>query len=401
MGDSKSYKEIPLSVPNLDMDILENIKETIESGWVSTGGRFITEFEKMMEEYTGIKKLGGGARSFQSGTAALHLALRALGVEAGDEVIVPTLTFIASVNPVKYLGAEPVFMDCDDTLNMDPIKLEEFLEKECNIIDGKVINKKTTKQIKGIVIVHIFGNPADMEALMRIKEKYNLFLIEDSAEALGSYYTEGKYKGYHCGTIGDAGIYSFNANKIITSGNGGMIVSRDHELLNKVNFWGVQAKTDPLRYVHGDIGYNYRMTNISAAYGVSQLAKIENFIRVKEKNYEAYKEGVEKVEGLELLPFKKNSRANKWFYSLMINFEKFNFDREETMKLLSEKGIGTRPIWGLIHEQIPYQDCQAYNIEKAEYYSERVLNIPCSSNLKISDVDYVIEQLKSISVESV
>ena len=396
MGDSKSYKEIPLSVPNLDMDILENIKETIESGWVSTGGRFITEFEKMMEEYTGIKKLGGGARSFQSGTAALHLALRALGVEAGDEVIVPTLTFIASVNPVKYLGAEPVFMDCDDTLNMDPIKLEEFLEKECNIIDGKVINKKTNKQIKGIIIVHIFGNPADMEALMRIKEKYNLFLIEDSAEALGSYYTEGKYKGYHCGTIGDAGIYSFNANKIITSGNGGMIVSRDHELLNKVNFWGVQAKTDPLRYVHGDIGYNYRMTNISAAYGVSQLAKIENFIQVKEANYEAYKEGIEKIEGLELLPFKKNSRANKWFYSLMIDKENYGFDREELMILLKQKGIHTRPIWGLIHEQIPYQNNHSYKIVKAREYSEMVLNIPCSSSLKEEDALHVIEVLKLI-----
>jgi dTDP-4-amino-4,6-dideoxygalactose transaminase len=183
-------KTIPLSVPNLSLDILENVKETIETGWVSTGGRFIIEFENKIARYVGVER----AVSCQSGTAGLHLALRVLGIEPGDEVIVPTLTFIAAVNPVGYMGAEPVFMDCDDTLNMDMDKLELFLENECRFKEGKVINKKTGKVIKAIIIVHVFGNPANMERLMDIKEKYGLKVLEDATEA----FYPGPGLGGHC-----------------------------------------------------------------------------------------------------------------------------------------------------------------------------------------------------------
>ncbi|HBC97333.1 MAG TPA: aminotransferase DegT, partial [Clostridium sp.] len=182
-------------------------------------------------------------------------------------VIVPTVTFIAAVNPVKYVGAEPVFMDCDNTLDMDMDKLEEFLQNQCTFKDGKTVNKNTGRTVKAVIIVHVFGNPADMERLMNIKEKYNLKVIEDSTEALGSYYTKGKYAGKYCGTIGDIGVYSFNANKIITTGGGGMVVSGSQELLDKAAFLSVQAKTDPLYFIHDEIGYNYRMTNIQAAFG--------------------------------------------------------------------------------------------------------------------------------------
>lgn len=255
---------IPLSVPNLSFDILENVKETIETGWVSTGGRFIKEFEKKIVKYVGVER----AIPTQSGTVGLHLALNVIGIE----VIVSTLTFIAAVNPVKYMGAEPVFMDCDDTLNMDMYKLEEFLENECDFIDGKVINKLTEKQIKAILEVHGFGNSLNMEKLIKLRDKYNLKVIEDATEALGSYYFEGKYAGKHCGTIGDIGVYSFNANKIITTGSGGMVVSNNQELLDRVNFLGVQAKTDPLYCIHDEAGYNYRMTNIQAAFERIKLA---------------------------------------------------------------------------------------------------------------------------------
>lgn len=385
-------KQIPLSVPNLDLDILDNIRETIETGWVSTDGRFIQEFEEGIARYCGIDKLGGGVKSFQSGTAALHLALLLLGVEVGDEVICPTLTFIATVNPIKYLGADPVFMDCDDSLNMDPEKVEEFLETQCDFVDGKVINRISGKQIKGMIVVHIFGNPANMERLMEIKEKYNLFLIEDAAEALGSYYTEGKYAGRYCGTIGDAGVYSFNANKIITAGSGGCLVSMNHDLLDAANLLGVQAKTDPWRYIHDDIGYNYRMTNIAAAFGVSQLFRLESFIQTKHRNYEEYKQQLESIEGLELLPFEKGTRPNKWFYSVMIHDE-FGMDRETLMTKLMEDGVCTRPIWGLIHEQKPYEDCISYKIEKAKFYGERILNFPCSTNLSQYDLRKITDIL--------
>ncbi len=383
-------KPIPLSVPNLSLDILENVKETIETGWVSTGGRFITEFEEKISKYVGVER----AVACQSGTAGLHLAMRVLGIEPGDEVIVPTLTFIAAVNPVKYMGAEPIFMDCDETLNMDMDKLEEFLENECNYKDGKVINKKTKRQVKAIVVVHIFGNPANMEKLMRIKEKYNLKVIEDSTEALGSYYLEGKYTGKHCGTIGDIGVYSFNANKIITTGGGGMIVSNNQELLDKVAFLGVQAKTDSLYFVHDEIGYNYRMSNIQAAFGTDQIDRLERFIETKIKNYNLYKEAIENIEGLTLLPFRDDTRANHWFYSVVVDEEKYGMDRDELLIKLNEAKIQTRPLWRLIHNQKPYLDSQAYKIEKAEYYEKNLINVPCSSNLSEDEVEVVLEKLK-------
>jgi aminotransferase in exopolysaccharide biosynthesis len=384
-------KFIPLSVPNLSLDILENIKETIETGWVSTGGRFIKEFEEKIAKYVGVEK----AVSCQSGTAGLHLALRVLGIEPGDEVIVPTVTFIAAVNPVKYMGAEPVFMDCDDTLNMDMDKLEEFLENECQFVDGKVINKKTNRVIKAVIVVHVFGNPANIEKLMEIKEKYNLKVVEDATEALGSYYLEGKYAGRFCGTIGDIGVYSFNANKIITTGGGGMVVSNNKELLDRAAFLSVQAKTDPLYFIHDEVGYNYRMTNIQAAFGVDQIDRLEGFIETKIRNYNLYKEAIEKIEGLTLLTFRPDTRANHWFYSVIVDKEKYGIDRDELLRKLNDNNIQTRPLWRLIHKQEPYLENQGYKIEKAYYYDKNLINVPCSSNLTEEDVEVVIENLRT------
>ena len=383
-------RQIPLSVPNLSLDILENIKECIETGWVSTGGRFISELEEKIAKYVGVKR----AVACQSGTAGLHLAMEVLDIGHGDEVIVPTLTFIAAVNPVKYVGAEPVFMDCDDTLNMDMYKLEEFLENQCVEIDGRLINKKTNKQVKAIVVVHVFGNPANMEKLMEIKEKYNLKVIEDSTEALGSYFLEGKYKGRHCGTIGDIGVYSFNANKIITSGGGGMVVSNNEELLDKVAFLGVQAKTNSLYFVHDEIGYNYRMSNIQAAFGTDQMDRLEEFIETKARNYKLYKEGIENIDGLSLLPFRGDVRPNYWFYSLMVDENKYGLDRDELLVRLNEDNIQTRPLWRLIHKQKPYLDSESYKIEKAYYYEKNLINLPCSSNLTEDEVKIVIGKLE-------
>lgn len=383
-------RPIPLSVPNLSLDILENIKETIETGWVSTGGRFIKELEEKVAGYVGVKR----AVSCQSGTAGLHIALRVLGIEQGDEVIVPTLTFIATVNPVKYMKAEPIFMDCDDTLNMDMNKLEEFLETQCTYIDGKVINKKTGKQIKAVVVVHVFGNPANMEKLMGIKERYNLKLIEDSTEALGSYYLKGEHAGKFCGTIGDIGVYSFNANKIITTGGGGMIVSNSDDLLDKAAFLSVQAKTDPLYFIHDDIGYNYRMTNIHAAFGVDQIGRLEGFIETKIRNQNLYKEGIRNIEGLILLPFREDTRANHWFYSIIVDKEKYGIDRDELLRKLNDSNIQVRPLWGLIHKQKPYLDSLSYKVESALYYEKNLLNLPCSTNLTESEIGVVVDKLR-------
>ena len=373
---------INLSVPNLSMDILENLKECLESGWVSTGGRFIPEFENKVKKYIKVQNAAG----VQSGTAGLHMALHVLGIKTGEEVIAPTLTFIAAVNPIVYQGATPVFIDCDDNLCMDPVKLEKFCKEECNFVDGVLVNKKTNKKIKVLIIVHVFGNMADMEKIMNITKKYNLKVLEDATEALGTYYTEGKYKGKYAGTIGDIGVLSFNANKIITTGGGGMVVGDNKELVEKVRFLSSQAKKDPLYFIHDEIGYNYRMLNLQAALGTSQIDQLEDFIKTKIRNYKIYKEQLEEIDGLEILPFRGGTRANHWFYSLKIDKERYGIGRDELLKKLVEAEIQTRPIWGLIHQQKSYISCQNYKMEKSLYYYDRVLNLPCSSNLTKKEV---------------
>ena len=383
---------INLSVPNLSMDILDNLKECLESGWVSTGGRFIPEFETKVKNYMKTKFAAG----VQSGTAGLHMSLQVLGVQRDEEVFVPTLTFIAAVNPTTYLGASPIFIDCDDSLCMDPLKLEKFCSEECDFREGVLVNKKTNKKIRALVIVHVFGNMADMEKIMDIAKKYNLKVLEDATEALGTYYTEGKYKGKYAGTIGDIGVLSFNANKIITTGGGGMVVGDNEELVEKVRFLSSQAKKDTLYFIHDEIGYNYRMLNLQAALGTSQIDQLESFIETKIKNYKIYKEELEKVEGLEILPFVEGIRANYWFYSLKIDKEKYGIGRDELLQKLVDAGIQTRPIWGLIHQQKPYSACQSYEIEKALYYYDRILNLPCSSNLTEKEVYQVIEKIKEL-----
>lgn len=381
-------KFIPLSVPNLKGRELEYVTHAVQTEWVSTGGPYVNEFEEGISKYVKSK----GAVSVQNGTAGLHIALQISGVSRDDEVIVPTLTFIAAVNPVKYLGAEPIFMDCDDSLCIDADKLEEFCINNCDFVNGKLINKSSKNHIKAIIAVHVFGNMANMEKLVDIAEKFNLKLIEDATEALGTYYTEGKYKGRYAGTIGSIGVYSFNGNKIITTGGGGMIVSNDFELLTKAKHLTTQAKSDELYYTHDEVGYNYRMTNLQAALGLAQLAQLENFIEIKKRNYNIYSMGINRNSALSILKFNSNIRSNYWFYALYIGNE-YLLNRDELIKYLHSKNIQTRPIWGLIHEQKPYAGCQNYKIEKAKDYWKHLINIPCSSNLENEDVRYVIDCL--------
>lgn len=380
-----SDKFIPLSVPNLKGNELKYVTTAVETEWVSTAGPYVNDFEKKIAEYVGTP----GAVSCQNGTAGLHIALMLSGVTREDAVIVPTLTFIAAVNPVKYIGAEPIFMDCDDSLCIDPVKLERFCREECDFTDGKLVDKASCKHIKAVTVVHVFGNMADMEAIMPIAHKYNLKVVEDATEALGTYYTEGAYKGKYAGTIGDIGVYSFNGNKIITTGGGGMIVSNDADTLAHAKHLTTQAKADEANFIHDEIGYNYRMTNLQAALGIAQLEQLEDFIAVKAQNYERYKAGVEKIAGLSLLPFRKGIRTNHWFYSVVCH-DDYASSRDEIILKLKENSIQSRPIWGLISEQKPYQGSREYQIDVAKDYWKRVVNVPCSTNLSADDVDRVL-----------
>lgn len=384
-----SKQFIPLSVPNLKGKELEYITHAVETAWVSTGGPYVNQFEEKIAEYARCK----GAVSCQNGTAGLHIALEVCGVTKEDEVIVPTLTFIAAVNPVKYIGAEPIFMDCDDSLTLDVKKLKAFCENECSYIDGKLINNLTKKHIKALIVVHVFGNMADMEGVNNIAQTYNLKVVEDATEAIGTYYMEGKYKGKHAGTIGDIGVYSFNGNKIITTGGGGMIVSDNEHFLEKAKHLTTQAKSDELYYIHDEIGYNYRMTNLQAALGLAQLEQLEDFIQTKKENYLLYKNDIEEILGLRILDFKDSIRPNYWFYALYVDSE-YKLDRDQIIKYLASKNIQARPIWGLISDQKPYKINQSYLIDKAIHYWKHVVNIPCSSNLSKEDVLTVINTLK-------
>ena len=381
---------IPLSVPNIKGNEIKYVTEVLEDEWVSTAGSKIDEFEKNIARYVNVAE----AVACQSGTAGLHLALKYFDVTEHDIVIVPTLTFIAAVNPVKYEKAQPIFMDCDESLCMDPIKLRKFLEEECSRENGTVIYNKNGKVVKAIVVVHIFGNMADMENIMDIATEYEIPVIEDATEALGTYYIEGRYKGKYAGTIGDIGVYSFNGNKIITTGGGGMIVSNDLKKLEKVRYWSTQSKDDAIYFIHNDIGYNYRMTNVQAAIGIAQLERLEEFIEVKKRNYLHYRDAINKMEGVSLLEFRSDIRSNYWFYSLLIDIEKFY--RDVVINTFSENKIQTRPIWGLVSEQLPYVNDYKYDVSCAKYYYSRIINLPCSTNLELEDVDRVIDVLSAM-----
>jgi perosamine synthetase len=308
---------------------------------------------------------------------------------------VPSITFIAAVNPVRYQFAEPVFMDCNDSLCMDPVKLSLFCEKECELKNGVLIHK-SGKQIKAIVVVHVFGNMADMESIMDIAHKYNLKVVEDATEALGTKYTDGKYKGKYAGTIGNYGCYSFNGNKIITTGGGGAVTADSEQEVAHLQYLSTQAKDDPHYYIHDEIGYNYRMTNLQAALGVAQMEELEEFIDRKQKNYNEYKKLFDGFELAEIMPFRINTSSNHWFYSLKINRNKIKASMREIITALEKKGIQTRAIWGLINEQKPYQSFIAYKIEKAKMYSNCILNIPSSTQITREEIETVAREIKSL-----
>lgn len=383
---------IPLSIPNFEGNESEYVNDALNQGWVSTGGAYITKLEQQMAEFLHTEEVA----ACQSGTSGLHLSLIDAGVMPGDMVIVPTLTFIAAVNPVKYQFAEPVFMDCDDSLSMDPLKLRAFCEEECTLKDNKLIHNNSGKHVKAVVVVHVFGNLADMVSIMEIAEEYHLVVIEDATEALGTYYTEGKYAGKFAGTIGDYGAYSYNGNKIITTGGGGAVTAKNPERVKHIRYLSTQAKDDPHYYIHNEVGYNYRMTNLQAALGVAQMEELPEFIRRKNQNHDLYVElfkdfGLGKIVG-----FRKEAYSNKWFYSLEIDMKKINGSLRDIITNLEEKGVQTRAIWGLIHEQMPFKDAIAYKMEKAPYYSSCILNFPCSTQITRDEIEYVTEQIKVV-----
>ncbi len=381
---------IPLSVPCFRGNEWAYVRECLDTGWVSSAGKYVEVFERNICAATGAKY----AIACASGTAALHVALRVAGVMPGDEVIVPTLTFIAPVNAVRYLQAEPVFMDCDDFYNMDAEKTLAFLAEETEQRDGHAFHVKTGRRIAAAIPVHVFGNAADLAALSEACRTRNIRIVEDASESLGTRYAPSMLGGRHTGTIGEIGCLSFNGNKIVTSGGGGMILTDNPDYADRARYWTTQAKDDAIRYIHHDVGYNYRMTNMAAALGVAQLEQLDAFCEIKKARFEAYRDAVGEIEGLNLAEPPSYAHCNHWFHCLQIDAERYGTDRDGLLDRLNNAGIQARPVWHPNHWQRPYRNCRRWRIERALRLWETTVNLPCSAGLSDRQFEQVTEALK-------
>lgn len=402
---------IPLSVPSIQGNEWKYIKECLDTEWISSTGKYVELFEKKIAEYTGAKY----TIACVNGTSALHVSLILAGVQPNDEVLVPTLTFIAPINAVKYCKAYPIFMDADKYYNLDIRKIIEFIRKETKLVNNEspivntlqknkklkitnhktpiTVNRKTGRRISAIIPVHVFGNAVWLDELDEVCKERNIKIVEDASESIGTIYIRGNFTSKHTGTIGELGCLSFNGNKIITTGGGGMILTNNEEYARRAKYLTTQAKDNELRYIHNEIGYNYRLTNIQAALGVAQLEQLANYLKIKKKNYKFYKKNIDQIPGLHLAEVPEYAENNYWMYALQIDKNTYKKDREELMSYLSSRKIQTRPVWYLNHLQKPYKDCQNYKIEKALGLLERTLNIPCSVNLTKHDINRILEVL--------
>jgi perosamine synthetase len=386
---------IPLSVPNISGNEWKYVKECLDTGWVSSAGPFVNRFEDEFAKYVGAKH----AVACSSGTAALHVSLQLAGVQAGDLVIAPTLTFIASINAIRYLGAEPYFFDADRFYNISAKQVLQFLKNETSSNGKETIHRKTGKKIAAVMAVHVFGNAADLFSLATYCSENGIPLIEDSAESLGTTYNETasvEFQKKHTGTIGTIGCFSFNGNKILTTGGGGMIVTNNGALAKKAKYLTTQSKDDELYFVHNEIGYNYRMTNIQAAMGVAQLEKMPEFLAQKRRIYEIYQQNFADVPGVTLAPLPSYANNNCWLTCLQIDAERFGTSRDELLSHLQKKKIESRPVWQLNHLQRPYKDFQQMPTEVATNLWETTVSIPCSTSMTSDQQKRVIETILAL-----
>lgn len=362
-------KFIPVAEPSITQKEIEYVLDAVKSGWVSSLGGYITKFEQEFAKYIGVKY----ALTTSNGTVALHLALVSLGIKQGDEVLVPDLTFVATANAVAYTGATPVFVDVDP-------------ETWC--IDPYDARKKITSKTKAIIPVHLYGHPADMDSINELAQEYNLFVIEDAAEAHGA-----EYKGKKVGGLGTCGVFSFYGNKIITTGEGGMITTNDENLYERAKYLRDHAMSKEKRYWHTEIGYNYRMTNIQAALGLAQLERIEDLISKKRTIFSWYKELLNDLEGIRLNPEKEWAKNVYWMVCLVIDREGDSI-RDELMLKLKEKGIDSRPFFYPMSSLVMYGGVAKNMVTK--YLSERGINLPSGVSLKREDVEWITSNVVRI-----
>lgn len=376
---------IPLSEPVLAGRELEYVTQCIESGWVSSAGSFVGLFESTVGDYTGAAH----AVAVQSGTAALHLALLAAGVERGTEVLTPTLTFIASVNAIAYCGAQPVFLDVEpDYWQLDPAKLEQFLTAHARRADdGSVINAASGRRIAAIMAVHLLGHPVDRDRINATAAAYGLPVVEDAAQCLGAV-----YRGRRIGGDGRFVALSFNGNKLVTCGGGGMVLSSAPDVARRVRHLSTQAKQDELRFIHDEVGYNYRLTNVAAAIGTAQLERIDVLLERKREIHAAYAQAFADDARVRLVGEAPWARSSFWLPTIMVAGGAP--ERDEVMTSLRSLGIDCRPPWHPNHRQAMYAADQSYAIEHADRLVSTGLHLPGSPSLSDDDQQYVVESVR-------
>ena len=349
------------------------LKNAINLNSVSSTGEYVNEFEKQIKKYTKAKF----AVAVVNGTQAIYISLKACGIKKNEEVLVPALTFVGTVNAISYLGAKPHFVDSQiENFGINCLKLENYLNKISKFEGNKCINKLTGKVIKAIVPVHVFGHPCNIQDIIKIAKKFNLIVVEDAAGALGSF-----YKKKHLGTFGDAGCISFNGNKIITTGGGGIVITNKKILAKKIKHLTTTAKIKhKWEYIHDDIGYNFRMPNLNAALGLAQLAKIHTFLKAKKILFKKYFNVFNKIKSISLYKEPKNANSNYWLQTLILNKNNTNL-KNKILKESHKKLIYIRPIWRLISELKPYKKNQKMNLSGAKEIYNKIINLPSSQSL--------------------
>jgi perosamine synthetase len=367
-------RRIPVAEPALVGHEAEYVADCLTTTWISSAGRYVAEFERMFAEFCGVEH----ALSCANGTVALHLALLAEGVGPGDEVIVPSLTYVATANCVRYCGATPVFVDSEpDTWNLDPVKLDAVV----------------TERTKGIVAVHLYGHPADMDAILQLADRRGLFVIEDAAEAHGA-----RYRGRIVGSIASSAIFSFYGNKIVTTGEGGMVVTNDSDRAERIRILKGQGQDPNRRYWFPVVGYNYRLTNVAAAIGVAQMERIDWHVERRRENAAWYREAIGDIDWLTLSPELPWARNAYWMSCALVSPDA-PVDRDQLMGLLAERGIETRPFFYPLHTLPPYEESVGgRSFPIAENLAARGLNLPSSALLSREDVAYVAREISRVAV---
>lgn len=378
---------ILLNGPNTKKISDKYIQDCLKTNWISTSGRYIDFFKRKLKNITKSKYVN----LLNSGTSSLHIALKVVGVSKDNEVICPSLTFIASINPILYLGANPIFFDCDEYHNINVLHVVEFLNNNTYFKNNFTYNSRTKKIIKAIIIVHMWGNVCDFRSLLKICKKKNIKIIEDASESLGSYYIN-KNKKIHTGSLGDVGCLSFNGNKIITCGSGGAILTNNAKYHREANYYASQAKDDPIRFIHNDIGYNYRMPNINAALGLGQLNKLNSFLKKKREIRQWYHKKLKSKKYVELCKVPSGHINNFWLNIIKLN-KKYRYKPYDLYLKFKKKNIETRMIWFPCHLQKKLKLFQKYNIKNTRKYFDTCLCLPSGTLLTEKEIEKVVNIL--------